>query len=54
CKDEGEVAARRLFINPHCIPSLQSLVVDGSLRAQRMHYFSCSIGAAAHSFISFC
>ncbi|KAF7816503.1 U-box domain-containing protein 1-like [Senna tora] len=35
CKEEGEVVARRLLANPRSIPSLQSLVADGSLRARR-------------------
>ncbi|XP_020229278.1 U-box domain-containing protein 1 [Cajanus cajan] len=35
CKEEGEVVARRLLANPRSIPSLQSLAVDGSLRARR-------------------
>lgn len=35
CKEEGELVARRLLANPRSIPSLQSLVVDGSLRARR-------------------
>ncbi|KAK3229542.1 hypothetical protein Dsin_001423 [Dipteronia sinensis] len=35
CKDGGEEVARRLLINPRSIPSLQSLVADGSLKARR-------------------
>ncbi|KAL6128066.1 hypothetical protein ACLB2K_071424 [Fragaria x ananassa] len=35
CKDGGEEVARRLLMNPRSIPSLQSLVSDGSLRARR-------------------
>ncbi|QCE01355.1 U-box domain-containing protein 1-like [Vigna unguiculata] len=35
CKEEGEVVARRLLANPRSVPSLQSLVCDGSLRARR-------------------
>ncbi|KAI4306856.1 hypothetical protein L6164_030100 [Bauhinia variegata] len=35
CKEEGELVARRLLANPRSIPSLQSLAVDGSLRARR-------------------
>ncbi|KAF5201783.1 U-box domain-containing protein [Thalictrum thalictroides] len=34
CKN-GEEVARRLLIHPHSIPSLQSLVSDGSLKARR-------------------
>lgn len=35
CKDGGEEVARRLLMNPRSIPSLQSLVADGSLKARR-------------------
>ncbi|KAK6929506.1 Armadillo [Dillenia turbinata] len=35
CKDGGEEVARRLLINPRSIPSLQSLVAEGSLKARR-------------------
>ncbi|RVW42318.1 U-box domain-containing protein 1 [Vitis vinifera] len=35
CKDGGEEVARRLLLNPRSIPSLQSLVADGSLKARR-------------------
>ncbi|XP_004308949.1 PREDICTED: U-box domain-containing protein 13-like [Fragaria vesca subsp. vesca] len=35
CKDGGEEVARRLLMNPRSIPSLQSLVSDGSLKARR-------------------
>ncbi|KAF2296290.1 hypothetical protein GH714_037265 [Hevea brasiliensis] len=35
CKDGGEEVARRLLMNPRSIPSLQSLSVDGSLKARR-------------------
>ncbi|KAJ1417701.1 Zinc finger, RING/FYVE/PHD-type [Sesbania bispinosa] len=35
CKEEGELVARRLLANPRSIPSLQSLVADGSLRTRR-------------------
>lgn len=35
CKDGGGEVARRLLLNPRSIPSLQSLVADGSLKAQR-------------------
>ncbi|MED6118555.1 E3 ubiquitin-protein ligase pub1 [Stylosanthes scabra] len=35
CKEEGEVVARRLLVNPRSIPSLQSLAAHGSLRARR-------------------
>ncbi|KAE8712022.1 hypothetical protein F3Y22_tig00110264pilonHSYRG00036 [Hibiscus syriacus] len=35
CKDGGEEVARRLLINPRSIPSLQSLVADGSPKARR-------------------
>lgn len=35
CKEEGELVAMRLLANPRSIPSLQSLAVDGSLRARR-------------------
>ncbi|KAK6156108.1 hypothetical protein DH2020_010356 [Rehmannia glutinosa] len=34
CKDGGEEVARRLLMNPRSIPSLQSLAVDGSLKAR--------------------
>ncbi|RYR34900.1 hypothetical protein Ahy_A10g049959 isoform B [Arachis hypogaea] len=35
CKEEGELVARRLLVNPSSIPSLQSLAAHGSLRARR-------------------
>ncbi|KAE9606183.1 hypothetical protein Lal_00024924 [Lupinus albus] len=35
CKEDGELVARHLLANPRSIPSLQSLVADGSLRARR-------------------
>ncbi|KAL5710086.1 E3 ubiquitin-protein ligase pub1 [Ranunculus cassubicifolius] len=35
CKRGGEEVARRLLVHPHSIPSLQSLVSDGSLKARR-------------------
>ena len=35
CKDGGGEVARRLLLNPRSIPSLQSLVADGSLKARR-------------------
>ncbi|XP_012858901.1 PREDICTED: U-box domain-containing protein 17-like [Erythranthe guttata] len=35
CKDGGEEVARKLLMNPRSIPSLQSLVTDGSLKARR-------------------
>lgn len=35
CKDGGEEIARRLLLNPRSIPSLQSLVAEGSLKARR-------------------
>ncbi|CAI9091753.1 OLC1v1026861C1 [Oldenlandia corymbosa var. corymbosa] len=35
CKDGGEEVARKLLLNPRSIPSLQSLSVDGSLKARR-------------------
>ncbi|XP_071709650.1 U-box domain-containing protein 1-like [Rutidosis leptorrhynchoides] len=35
CKDNGDEVARRLLMNPRSIPSLQSLAVDGSMKAQR-------------------
>ncbi|KAI8029597.1 U-box domain-containing protein 1 [Camellia lanceoleosa] len=35
CKDGGEEIARRLLMNPRSIPSLQSLVADGSLKSRR-------------------
>ncbi|XXG39770.1 hypothetical protein AAC387_Pa01g0643 [Persea americana] len=34
CKN-GEEITRRLLLNPHTIPSLQSLASDGSLKARR-------------------
>ncbi|KAL1290239.1 hypothetical protein HN51_058665 [Arachis hypogaea] len=35
CKEEGELVARRLLVNPSSIPSLQSLAAHGSSRARR-------------------
>ncbi|KAF8397237.1 hypothetical protein HHK36_016147 [Tetracentron sinense] len=35
CRNGGEEVARRLLINPHSIPSLQSLASEGSLKARR-------------------
>lgn len=35
CKNGGEEVARRLLMNPRSVPSLQSLSVDGSLKARR-------------------
>ncbi|KAI3705019.1 hypothetical protein L1987_75249 [Smallanthus sonchifolius] len=35
CKDGGDEVARKLLMNPRGIPSLQSLAVDGSMKAQR-------------------
>ncbi|KAL7253444.1 hypothetical protein ACSBR1_007890 [Camellia fascicularis] len=35
CKDGGEEIARRLLMNPRSIPSLQSLVANGSLKSRR-------------------
>ncbi|PIN22465.1 Ubiquitin--protein ligase [Handroanthus impetiginosus] len=35
CKDGGAEVAQRLLMNPHSIPSLQSLTADGSLKARR-------------------
>ncbi|KAK9168071.1 hypothetical protein Syun_000211 [Stephania yunnanensis] len=35
CRNGGEDLARRLLIHPHSIPSLQSLLSNGSLKARR-------------------